>query len=483
MSLQAIESIQLLDDPSGRIRASRLVAPQAGGQMNPFAFSLRGWVVGASAPVRQVELVHGTREVAALPLSRPNLEVAREVGAGLAPVGRTAFRSRLLALRALRRMGWLGMAEPGAARRLLHPDVLFNGFDATVPLLGLPERCTLRLQARLDGGAAVPLADIHVRRPRLSPGGYAPRYRPLMVTSIGRSGSTWFQHVISQHPQVAAYRTHGYEVTAAQQLARLAIGATAQSPYTESFFAKKGFTDLVQSLPGGAEPVRRLVELVGSGVEDLVQQALRSVDRFYALADTLDGREPAGDGETRYFTEKNLRPEWFFWEAYSGAKEIFLVRDFRDVICSSLAANAKWGKRFFGRSAVGSDRDYIFHRAGMARPWILEPWKERAGRAHLVHYEELILDPERALAPALDYLELDSSPSVVRAMLARAEEKQDRRGRDRHMTSGDARGSIGRWKTDLAPDLVEACNEAFAEFYAAFYAAAPASAAAPAAAL
>jgi hypothetical protein len=476
MSAQAVERIQLLDDPAGRIRASRVVAPQPGPLVNPFALGVRGWVVGASAPARQVELMHGTREVAVLPLSRPSLDVAREVGAALPPVGRTLFRSRLMALRALRRVGGLGMTEAGAARRLLHPDVLFNGFDATVPLLGLPERCTLRLQARLDDGSVAPLADIQVNRPRLSAAGYTPRYQPLMVTSVGRSGSTWFQHVVSQHPQVAAFRAEGYEVTAGQQLAKMAIGAGAQSPYTESFFAKKGFRAVIQE---GGEPVRRLVEVVGQGVEDLAAQAMRGVDRFYTLADSLDGREPAAEGELRYFTEKNLRPEWFFWEVYPKAKEIFLIRDFRDVVCSSLAANAKWGKRFFGRAAADSDRDYIFHRAAMARPWILEPWRERAGRAHLVRYEELILEPERVLTGILDYLELESSPSIVQGMLARANESQDRRGKERHMTSGDATGSIGRWKTDMAPELVDACQEAFGEFFTAFYGDAPSSTVAP----
>lgn len=471
MPVQSVQHVQLLHDPSGRIRASRVVAPLVGPQVNPFALALRGWAVGASVPVRQVELVHGSSQVAVLPLSRPSLEVAREVGEGLSSIARAAFRSRLLALRGLRKAGWMGMAEPPAARRLLHPDVLFSGFDATVPLLGLPESCTLRLQARLDDGAAVPLAELRIRRPALSSGGYAPRYRPLMVTSIGRSGSTWFQHVVSQHPWIAAYRAAGYEVTVAQQLARTAIGATAASPYTESFFAKKGFRELIQAPAeaGAPPPVDDLVKIVGAGVEDLVEQALRSIDRFYALADSLDGRDSAADDASpRYFTEKNLRPEWFFWEAYPAAREVFLVRDFRDVVVSSLAANAKWGKRFFGRGAVTSDREWISHRADMARPWILEPWRQRRDRAFLVRYEELILQPEQTLKGVLDYLELDSEPAVIRRMLESAASGQDRGSRERHMTAGDPVASIGRWKKDLAPELREACEEAFAEFFAAF---------------
>ena len=199
------------------------------------------------------------------------------------------------------------------------------------------------------------------------------------------------------------------------------------------------------------------------------EAAVRGIDRFYDLADRMDGRPPAAEGETHYFTEKNLQPEWLFWEVYPRAREIFLVRDFRDVICSSLAANAKWGKRFFGRAHAADDRDYVFVRAAMARPWILEPWRQRGERAHLVRYEELILDPEPVLRGVLEYLELDPSDSAIREMLRLAGATQAGEARSEHMTSSSAAASIGRWKTDLPAPLVEACDEAFAEFFAAFY--------------
>jgi hypothetical protein len=211
------------------------------------------------------------------------------------------------------------------------------------------------------------------------------------------------------------------------------------------------------------------VSAVGEGVREMAEAAARAIDRFYALADRMDGRPEAEAGARRYFTEKNLRPEWLFRELYPGAKEIFLVRDFRDVICSSLAANAKWGKRFFGRERAASDRDYVFVRAGMARPWILEPWRQRGAGAHLVRYEELILDPEPVLRGVLEYLELDPSDSVIREMLRLAGATQAGEARSEHMTSSSAAASIGRWKTDLPAPLVEACDEAFAEFFAAFY--------------
>lgn len=453
-----------LADPA--VRASRLLAPHEEVRVNPYALPVRGWAV-AREPAVALEVSHGSAVVESLPLAQRSLEAAQQAGAALAPPARALLRGRVFAARGLARLGWEVERSAGAVRRILRPDVLYSGFGGSVPLLGLPPRCTLRLSLRLAGGEAAALADVSVDRPpvRVS---HPARYQPLMVTSVGRSGSTWFQHLLSQHPAVAAFRAHSYEATPARELLLLAAGASASGPYTEAFFARKGFRSLLAG-PGAGDALEGMTAAVGEGVREQAEGAVRAIDRFYDLADRMDGRPPAAGGGTHYFTEKNLRPEWLFWELYPRAKEVFLVRDFRDVICSSLAANAKWGKRFFGRGQAADDRDYVFVRAAMARPWILEPWRQRGERAHLVRYEELILDPEPVLRGVLEYLELDPSDSVIREMLRLAGATQAGDARSEHMTSSSAAASIGRWKTDLPPPLVDACDEAFAEFFAAFY--------------
>jgi hypothetical protein len=73
MPVQAVEAVELGHHSPQRIRASRIIAPQAGPQVNPFAVTLRGWVMGGPVSVRQVELMHENTQMAVLPLSRPNL--------------------------------------------------------------------------------------------------------------------------------------------------------------------------------------------------------------------------------------------------------------------------------------------------------------------------------------------------------------------------------------------------------------------------
>ncbi|WP_420126702.1 sulfotransferase family protein [Longimicrobium sp.] len=451
-------------DPA--VRASRLLAPHEDGQVNPYALPVRGWAV-AREPAVALEVAHGSAVVQSLPLAQRSMEAATQAGAALAPPARALLQGRVFAARGLSRLGWEVERSAGAVRRILRPDVLYSGFSGSIPLLGLPARCTLRLSLRLAGGEAAALADVSIDRPPVRVTQPA-RYQPLMVTSVGRSGSTWFQHLLSQHPAVAAFRAHSYEATPARELLLLAANSAASGPYTEAFFARKGFRSLLTG-PSAGDAMPRMMAAVGEGVREQAEAAVRAIDRFYDLADRMDGRPAAGDEGTRYFTEKNLRPEWLFWEVYPRAKEIFLVRDFRDVITSSLAANAKWGKRFFGRGQAADDRDYVFVRAAMARPWILEPWRQRSDRAHLVRYEELILNPEPVLRGVLEYLELDPSDAAIAQMLRLAGATQAGDARSEHMTSSSAAASIGRWKKDLPPPLVAACDEAFAEFFDAFY--------------
>ena len=46
-------------------------------------------------------------------------------------------------------------------------------------------------------------------------------------------------------------------------------------------------------------------------------------------------------------------------ELYPDSREVFLVRDFRDMVSSILAFNAKRGARGFGRAAAETDAGYV----------------------------------------------------------------------------------------------------------------------------
>jgi hypothetical protein len=145
-------------------------------------------------------------------------------------------------------------------------------------------------------------------------------------------------------------------------------------------------------------------------------------------------------------------------ELCADGREIFLVRDFRDVIASMLAFNAKRGYAAFGREHVDDDEQFVRWQAGIAAA-LAAGWRERRDGALLVRYEELVADVPAGLARMLDYLELDAAPSLVSGIVDRAYAQLDR---IQHRTTKSASASSGRWQTDLPPALKELANEAFA---------------------
>ena len=162
-------------------------------------------------------------------------------------------------------------------------------------------------------------------------------------------------------------------------------------------------------------------------VEELAQMAQQRIDSTYAQVASFDpGRSP------RHFVEKflpdNSIPQ-LAWELYPEAREIFLVRDFRDMLCSMRSYDAKRGIQGFGRDGVESEEVYIREMLGTTVKTMLESWHRRAERAHLVRYEDLILEPEQTLRGALEYVGVDASPSTVRSILERSSKQTaDMRG-------------------------------------------------------
>jgi hypothetical protein len=174
-------------------------------------------------------------------------------------------------------------------------------------------------------------------------------------------------------------------------------------------------------------------------------------EAFYAHV--ADGSQP------RFFVEKFLPHQVvpdILSELYSGAREVILVRDFRDMLCSVIAFNRKRGWDAFGRAEGGDDGEYVrttLRESGE----LLSTRLNRNPGTLLVRYEDLVLDPEPELARVFAELGLDSDPGVVADTVRRAEENTA--SMDHHRTSADPAASIGRWRTDLPEEIAAICNE------------------------
>jgi hypothetical protein len=146
-------------------------------------------------------------------------------------------------------------------------------------------------------------------------------------------------------------------------------------------------------------------------------------------------------------------------ELYPGAREVILVRDFRDMVASMFAYNDKRGRRGFARDRASTDREYVVNQLAPPVTAIADAWRRRSGGAHLLRYEDLVLHPEETVQSVLAHLDLGGEPHALEPMLASLFGRDS--GSEGHRTVSDPRESIGRWRRDLSDEVATACADAF----------------------
>ncbi|HZS13826.1 MAG TPA: sulfotransferase [Candidatus Dormibacteraeota bacterium] len=359
-------------------------------------------------------------------------------------------------------IGWgrVQIGRPDVAQAFPNvPQAMTAGFHFTAGVVGLPVDFECDVEACLDDGRRVPLARLEGRRSPVvvDDGEYL---RPLLVTSLGRSGSTYLMGLLAGHPGIVTDRAVPYETRTSaywtqvfKVLSRPANYSRAGDPdtfvYNRHFVGQNPFYFARRGEPGAVR-----AWYGQTTVERLADFCRATIDSFYRMTARLNGQD-----NPRYYAEKRLESAvidpWL--DLYRGGREIFLVRDFRDTLASILAFNAKRGYQAFGRENAGSDEEYVGVLQSSARAFY-EAWKRRGTMESLVRYEDLAASPREALPRILDHLGLDSSETIIDDMIARVESAAELR---EHRTTESATSSIGRWQTDLDDGLKAACDEAF----------------------
>ena len=353
-----------------------------------------------------------------------------------------------------------------------HRDVewaRYAGFSGAVNTLRLPPRFELELTAELEDGTRTPLGTIAGRRAPLR-SSYDPELRPLIVTTLGRTGSTWLIHLLSGHPAVTAYRPFSFEPRAVTYWIDVLTSLSEPASYTqqvegEVHYPRPWWLGSGTRMTSEVLPDEELARWLGSEhVADLAAFAQQRLDAVYLRIGALAGDRP------EFFTEKCL-PEsnvpQLVGELYPDGREIFLVRDFRDMLCSIRAFNEKRGSAAFGLDETSTDEAYVLDVLAPSVKNLLHDWRDRADTAHLVRYEDLVMNPADTLRGILEQAGLEASGERVDDMLARAAVPIP--GMDMHRTAGQgAAESVGRWQRDLEPQLQAVCDEAFSEALAEF---------------
>ncbi len=166
--------------------------------------------------------------------------------------------------------------------------------------------------------------------------------------------------------------------------------------------------------------------LGGEAIDELALFGQRRIERFYVRAAELAGRP----GATRFVEKLGPRTGAFLRELYPRAREIVLVRDFRDMVASVFAFNRKRGFPGFGRARTADDVEYVTTIVADSVEMLAEAWRARSGDAFLLRYEDLVQAPDETVRSLLEHLELAAAPGTIEAMLAALE--RARVGRTSH---------------------------------------------------
>ncbi len=423
--MQGVEILEVVHLPleAPELLGASVGQPIAGGRSGTLAVEIAGWALARGPADVSIELAHAGVVLRRIPL---------------------------------------GVARPDIAEA--HPDVegaATSGFRSTVSLLGMDPEFEFRVNV-VVGKRHVPLAVVRGRRERLETD-YQPKLSPLLVTTLGRTGSTWVTWLLSQHPEIVSYRPFQSEprfATYWMEVLRALAEPTSYLRPVKPVSISGGRWWLGDEdgpdLPYIADPEVR-AWLGHEHIRRLAAFCQQSLDGFYDQV-----LQVAHKPQATLFAEKllpNPFVESLTRELYPGARQLVLVRDFRDVLCSIVAYREARRNRGVFEEFPRTEEESILALKNSATQ-LLRSWKRRHGSAMLLRYEDLIERPEPTLGQMFEHLGVRSDSETVSRTLdaAKAARPDLQRG---HQTSEGPSESIGRWRRDLSPSLQVACTDAY----------------------
>lgn len=433
MAAHVTTSVQILDiEQCGfdtvTLSGGAIDTPRSGQAQDGYALAIQGWALGRHGTPADLEIRCGDQVVGRISANLPRPDVAIHHG------------------------------------NLVHAG--YSGYALTVSALDLPPTFEMSVEA-VGTYARRRIGTIRGRRRPLPAAN--DDLQPVMLTTLGRTGSSVLMACLRAHPAVLCYGSFPYE--------------TRQLSYWSEVFTSlsrpRSAVQPIQSngltpywwLGDPTMPVHALIGTdpaidwaLGDNLRDLAVSCRDRISGFYRWFAEREGRP-----EARYFAEK-LMPvpdvQTRLLELYPRAREVFLVRDPRDMLASIFAFNRKRGDAGFGRAVAASDVEFVAQIAH-AMDTLAEAWCRRGAGAHLVRYESLMLQEAETLEALFGYLGVDNAPETIDAVrLGVAATDPSLVGA--HRTVANPAATVGRWRTDLAADVIEAANALLAPSLHAF---------------
>jgi hypothetical protein len=347
----------------------------------------------------------------------------------------------------------------------LYPEVPGSdrsGFLASISTLALPHDFELTFTATLADGRELKLGSVRGRRERLVLEG-EPRFTPILLTAPGRSGTHWLIRLLGQHPQIVAYEPFVSEPRIASYWAEVLRTLSHPNSYSRAIQPPFARDETEWWLPGKDPSLAADLSsqpemerwLTKEWVEELAAFCRHAIEGFYGRASSMLGKT-----EASWFVERAFNPPvtMMIQELFPELRELFLIRDPRDLLCSRLAYMRKSGFHQFGREAAESDEDYACRVFAGELEVFLQKRSQHGDRAPLVRYEDLIRLPVPTLQDLFAQLELDSSAATVNRVLEESRVATSQLQKEHRTSAGDL-ASIGRWRDELPPRLRQICEQ------------------------
>lgn len=408
---------------AGGLQGQSLETPRDGHTEDGHVLTITGWVYAAASPVVRVQVRSGGRVLTAVEPAFPRPDVAVHLSA---------------------------------------PEDANVGFLATIGALELPTSFALTLVAERADGTEVPFMAIEGSRAPLRPRHRA-ALQPIFVTNIGRVGSTVLMNLLRCHPRIVVHDLYPYETRSLGYWMHMLRVLSGPADHANSANPNRYEDDQhwVGRHPHNMrpvvdpEPINRWFR--GDYVDELAAFCQSSAEGFYASVAEAQGVE-----DPLYFAEKrNPRSTArLASELYPDGRELFLVRDPRDMVCSMLSFYEKTRLVSFGRDATGDDEEFVRLIAPALHDLVAQ-MGERADRSLVVRYEDLVGTPAAVLDSILDYLQLDTGAAQQAEIVKRA--FADTQSSRRHRTTAAGNSSVGRWRRELSESMQAACAVAFGE--------------------
>ncbi|HEV3212017.1 MAG TPA: sulfotransferase [Acidimicrobiales bacterium] len=379
--------------------------PEAGWSGRGHAIHLNGWVLDGEGPCTSVEVVY--RDT-----------VLRSVELGVRP--------DIAAIPAFADLAW-------AAR---------SGFSTGVGTLGLPETFELEVRAVLRGGERRCIASLSGTRTTLA-ATTPPRLRPLMVTCLGRSGTTLLMELLSGHPSIVVHSQHPYETRGATYWMQMAKVAGEPGPVVApvSWYDQLSELEVVRPIPFyGQLPTEEMTWMSSEYTQRLADFCISALGDFYQACASFVGKPGA-----TAFAEKQF-PGLLadvLREVCPTHAEIVSIRDPRDMLLSILAF-------------LDSGRTVLSHTGGDAPRAIVDRFTaelrllfERVQRpgSVVVRYEDLVNDQFATLRRALRRTGFSATDAEVRLMQSASAGRREHY--EGHRTTESLGDAVGRWRREF----------------------------------